>query len=274
MQVQRIEIAGRPAVEFEVAERAGDDLYFVLGVRKCGSSLMNSMVNSLANINKRKYLDVGGSFFKEGVPEREWRDNPELLKLLSPGNLYGGFRAMPLAFADAPAYRSAKKILMVRDPRDALVSEYYSIAYSHSLPKETAANTDGAREEFLAARQAALASAIADFVLNRAAAINQTMMEYEDASRDPHTRVFLYEDVILNKRAWLAAMAEHFGWDGGAPGFIEGMMSWADKVPTSENPQAFVRKVVPGDHKEKLPASVIDQLNEKLAPAMGLFGYQ
>jgi hypothetical protein len=274
MPLKRIDIAGWPGVEFEIAKPDGDDLNFVLGVRKCGSSLLNNMVNALAKINQRQFVDVAGTFFKANIPETEWRTSPAVLDMLCAGNVYGGFRSMPLAVAKAPQYLAARKILLVRDPRDALISEYFSTAYTHSLPSATTEASDGARERFLADRVVARASAIADFVLQKAKSMNRTMMDYEQTAADPRTKLFHYEDVILNKRPWLASMAAHFGWDGGAPGFIEGMMGWADKIPTQENPREFVRRVLPGDHKEKLPQTVIEQINATLSPSMTLFGYR
>ena len=231
------------------------------------------MLQSLANINGRNYLDVGGSFFKNGIPEREWVAERSLVSLLAPGNLYGGFRSMPTGFLGADAFVRARKILLVRDPRDALVSEYFTVAYSHSVPASNS-NKPGAREELLAAREQTRLSDITAFVLKNAVNLNRTMMDYIAVVGDPLLKLYRYEDVILEKLAWLASMAEHFGWDGGSPGFIEGMMGWADKVPHKEDPQAFVRKVLPGDHKEKLPQTVIAQLNEALSPSMQLFGYK
>ena len=35
----------------------------------------------------------------------------------------------------------------------------------------------------------------------------------------------------------------------------------------------LIRRVLPGDHKEKLSAKAIAQLNAMLAPSMRLFGY-
>ncbi len=51
-------------------------------------------------------------------------------------------------------------------------------------------------------------------------------------------------------------------------------MGWADKVPAVEESHAFIRRVRPGDHREKLSAGVIAQLDGVLRPAMELFGYE
>ncbi len=110
-------------------------------------------------------------------------------------------------------------------------------------------------------------------MLVKAEPMNRTMMEYAEAARDPATRLFRYEDVILHKRDWVRAMAEHFGWSAGTEGYLDKVMGWADVVPKEEQPDKFIRRVLPGDHKEKLSPGAIAQLNTILAPAMGLFGY-
>jgi hypothetical protein len=274
-QTRRIDVAGGRAVDFDIGLFDQDDAYFVLGIRKCGSSIMHSMVHDLARLNGHPFVDVGGRFFAANVPEQAWRSDPRVLDALAPGNVYGGFRAMPLVFTQSGLFRRSRKILLVRDPRDALVSEYFSISFSHGLPAAAAADgPGGAREEFVALRRSALASGIEQVVLERAPLLNRTFLEYADAAADPLTAIFRYEDVILEKRPWLAAMAAHFGWHTGSPRFVEGMMGWADKIPGEENAQAFIRKVVPGDHRDKLSPAVIARLNEMLAPAMALFGYR
>jgi hypothetical protein len=80
--------------------------------------------------------------------------------------------------------------------------------------------------------------------------------------------------VILDKRPWLASMADHFGWHTGSPAFVDGMMGWADRVPAEEQSHEFIRRVVPGDHRNKLRPAVIRKLDGILRPAMELFGYR
>ncbi len=271
MQSINVRLADGRSVGFELVEGASQDPRFVLGVRKCGSSLLNSMLNDLGRLNGMPFVDVGGRFFAANIAEQDWRHDPAVLGMLVPGMVYGGFRTMPLVFAQSEIYRRSRKILLVRDPRDALVSEYFSIAYSHGLPE--AEGEGGVREEFLAMRRAALATPIEQVVLERAGLMNQAFMEYAEAASDPLTRVYRYEDVILDKRPWLHSMAAHFGWRADMPGLVEGMMGWADKVPAEEQSHAFIRRVIPGDHREKLPAPVIAELDVALRPAMDLFGY-
>ncbi len=275
MQTRLVKLADGRMISFDVADpmAGATQAFFVLGIRKCGSSILNSMLNDLGRLNGYPFVDVGGGFFSANVPEQDWRDDPASLQALAPGYVYGGFRAMPMAFAQSPIYRDARKILLVRDPRDALVSEYFSIAYSHGVPEAQEGSAGGARAEFLALREQALSTRIEAMVVERAGLLRDTFLEYAAAASDRLTKVYRYEDVILAKRPWLQDMADHFGWQAGSLAFIDGMMGWADKVPEQEHSHAFIRRVVPGDHRDKLSPEIIAELDRILAPAMRLFGY-
>lgn len=269
---QTVTLTGGATAHFALRKDHAEKAFFVLGIRKCGSSIMNSMLTDLAKLNSVQFVDVGGVFFAANIPEHVWRVDPAVRALLAPGNLYGGFRAMPLVFDKMAIYQKAPKILLVRDPRDALVSEYFSIAFSHALPNASPAD-EGARSEFLSLRGQALSSQIEEIVVDRAEALCNTFLEYEAARNDPLCKLYRYENVIMKKPAWLRSMAAHFGWQPGSQAFIDGMMSWADVVPDEEKSQNFIRKVVPGDHRAKLSPVVIAKLNEILRPAMELFDY-
>jgi Sulfotransferase domain len=273
MPTIHLRLATGRGIDFNVAapgDTAGT--CFVLGVRKFGSSVMNSIVIALTKVNGRHFLDVAGRFFEAGVPEQEWRTDPAALRLLVPGQVHGGFRAMPTVFAQSPLWRQARKILLVRDPRDALVSEYFSTAYTHSLP-QAQEGEGGLRADFLAQREAARRASVEAFVLAKAEGLNRTMMEFAGAARDPATRLFRYEDVIMKKRDWVRAMEAHFGWPACSEDYLDKVMSWADVVPQEERPDQFIRRVLPGDHKDKLSPKAIARLNRTLALSMRLFGY-
>jgi len=254
-------------VSFTLSDKTDAPPVFVLGVRKSGSSILNSMVTALARRQGLPFVDIAGQLFKTGVKVSEWQRDPSLASLLRGGNVYGGFRNAPLGLNGSPAYTGARKVLMVRDPRDALVSEYFSNAYSHSLPV-----TGQGLETMKEARQQALASSVESYVLSRAEQLSGTMMEYGSLTDDPLTRIFKYEDVIMHKRALLTDISRHFGWsvDDNHLGLV---LKWADVVPDDERPTEFVRRVLPGDHRNKLSAEAIRKLNLLLQTPMKTFGY-
>jgi hypothetical protein len=254
-------------VGFTLSDRSEESMYFVLGVRKSGSSIFNNMVNALGMHQGFTFVDIPGTLFQLGRQVSDWQHDASMAKLLSGGNVYGGFRNAPLGLSDNPMFTACRKILLVRDPRDALVSEYFANAFSHSLPQ-----VGLGRELLLQARREALATSIADFALRHAAGMAATLMQYSGMIADPLLKLFRYEAVIMHKRELLAQISEHFGWPVDRR-HIEHIMGWADVFPTAERPSELIRRVRPGDHREKLSAATIAELDQILAEPLRAFGY-
>ncbi len=253
--------------EYSIRTGAEGGPFFVLGVRKSGSSVLNSIVQALAEQNGLNYVDVAGKLFEAGVPVPEWQADPSLIEIVEPGNVYGGFRNAPTAFYPAQSFRRGRKILMVRDPRDALVSEYFSNAYSHSIPKG-----GDLREDMLSLREAALHASIDQYVLDMAPSLRRVLRQYMVIAHDANCRLFRYEDVFLQKRRLIEEICVFFGWTL-PPQAADNILRWADVLPTEERPTEFVRRVTPGDHREKLSGKVIERLNTLFAEEMAHYGY-
>jgi hypothetical protein len=255
-------------IQFEMANDPQKSILFLFGVRKSGSSIMNSMVTSLARMNQFEYVDVAGRMFGSGVSVASWQDDASMADLLHGGNVYGGFRNAPLGLVGVPALTEAPQVLLVRDPRDALVSEYFSNAYSHSLPE-----TGEAREQLLAERARAQSAEIGPYVMRMAPRLRRTLREYIPFFSHPRLRLYQYETAILDKRWFLRDVAAHFGWKV-TDDQLNLILQWADVLPDAEQPTAFIRKVTPGDHREKLSPTIIEELNGVFADEMHLFGYK
>jgi Sulfotransferase domain len=262
---------GRRVTFANIDRNASGPACFILGVRKSGSSLLNSICGALANYNGRQLVDVGGTFFFSNVTLADWRRDLAVLDLLVPGNVYGGFRDMPHVLTQSALFATAPKLMMVRDPRDVLVSEYFSAAYSHPIPAPSADGDDVTRN-MQNQRDNALQAGIDASVLWHADKIAATLMEYADVAFAPGTLLLRYEDYIFKKRKLLHAIADRFRWTLTSR-LVDQILSWADLRPAAENPAAFVRRVTPGDHRIKLRRETIDSLNQTLSPVMGLFGY-
>jgi hypothetical protein len=254
-------------VSFTLADRADLPCWFVLGVRKSGSTIFSNMIKALAESQEFGIVDMG-RMFEVGVPVRDWRADPGMASLLHGGNLYAGFREFPEGLKTSPGFIAAPKVLLVRDPRDALVSEYFSNAYSHPVPEE-----GPARERMLKMRQDAQSASVENLVLERARAMRRTMLEYVPLLSDPLLKLYRYEDVIFAKRALMESVAAHFRWsvDPKVYGLI---LEWADVLPSEERPTEFIRQVRPGDHRNKLSPEGIEKLTEFLAEPLEKFGYK
>jgi hypothetical protein len=258
------------SITVEVEEGLAGPAYFSMSVRKCGSTLFSHITNDLAKANRRAGFDAGRGFFHADFLAKDWQTDPALVSILRPGNVYTGFRDTPLAWLDNALFVDSPKIMMIRDPRDALVSEYFSNAYSHILPKSSdAGEMTGLMEQL---RAQTLQTDIQTSVLRAAPRMLRSMMQYELVVAMPTTRLFRYEDYIWRKPELIAEICASFGWQV-TQDQTEAILAWADVWPEVENPREFIRKVTPGDHREKLSSATISELNRVLAPAMELFGY-
>src|SRR5262245_12809956 len=121
-------------VRFAVEPCGANPPLFVLSVRKSGSTMLNNACRRLALHNNRSYVNVPETMFDHNIVVSEWIGDPALADLVLPGNVYGGFRNFPLALADRDVFHASRKVVLVRDPRDALVSEYFSNAFTHPIP--------------------------------------------------------------------------------------------------------------------------------------------
>jgi hypothetical protein len=245
---------------------------FVLGVRKSGSTLLNSLTHAMAQHFGMPYINVAGGMFQQDLKAAQWMDDPVVLQLFRPGYMHAGFRTAHRHFMESPVYRAGRKILLVRDPRDALVSQYFSVLSTHALPAVNH-GTGGATEQLLVQRAKAARQNIDDYVLQNARALHLTMQQYVSLLQDERLTLFRYEEVILDKEPWLRRMLAIAELPA-ERAFIDSVMQRFDIRPASEDPSRFVRKVVPGDHLVKLRRATIESLNlvfENVAP---FFGYR
>ena len=256
-------------IGFSVRQGGAGPALFSLGVRKSGSTMLHKIITFIAHRNHTNIVDIPGTFFRNGFTVANWAPL-ELDDLVAPGNLYSGFRSFPDKLAKTDLYRAGLKIFMFRDPRDALISQYFSDAYSHEIPKQEAAG-DG-HEIFLKKREEAKSADIDEWVLEKAGGIRRTLLAYRDTLADPNCLTLRYEDYVFQKRRMIGKILTHFGWTLEAPQ-INRLLSDIDIVPDSEDKTRFVRKAIPGDHNAKLKTETIRRLNNKLAEVLTLYDY-
>lgn len=266
-----IALADKRPVTFDLPDEGTGPPVFALSVRKSGSSVFNQMVTALGAANGYGFIDIGGTLLSQNVLRKQWQHDRAMGEILRPGIIYGGFREMPFALTGRPLFDSSPKILMVRDPRDVVVSDYFSTAYSHPIP-EPSRGRDDARQLLLRKRSQALNTSIDEWAVREIEGILRTMAEYSEILDSSTSLVVRYEDYIFEKPALLRTIAAHVGWRADEA-VIGQILQWADVRPSQENPREFVRQVVPGDHRAKLTSNTILALTNRSAATLRMFGY-
>lgn len=193
----------------------------------------------------------------------------------------------PLRFFVAlPRLDSYEVILHLRDPRDVLVSMFYSYCYIHSGP--VAQNTGYRRD--------AATGGIDAFVLAQATTGNLhypgdygtgghvqdligTLPSRYRAYIDrllgkPNVAVVKYERMVADYRGWLTDFSRPFPL-GNRRQVIESLVARSpDFFPRrSADALTHVRHVTPGDYKAKLRPATIHQLDDIFADVLDALGY-
>jgi hypothetical protein len=264
-----IALAGGQSLTIEMPVPDDQCTSFVFGLHKCGSSMLTKLAIQLASAGGRPVLNIPGILFGQGIPRMRWEKDPALASLIRPGIIYTGFRGVPSFLSPLPTYETAPKLILVRDPRDALVSFYFSVAYSHTIPRQ-----GEARQLITENRRVALQADINEWCIERAR--NDHVSTWDSTidalSTDKEVRFLRYEDVIFDKARLVDALCEVMSCDVDAETRAK-IARENDVRPRTEDPTKHVRRVTPGDHEEKLLPGTIEVLNELYGHHLERFGY-
>lgn len=240
---------------------------FYVGVAKSGSTLLHMIVEDLCHAVDERICNISDTCFRAGIPER--KVPPSIVPGVTANHKanYYGFRGIG-KLLDCPSFRENPKVLLVRDPRDALTSLYFSMQKSHSLPKSgrTADIISEQREkagsmdidEFVS-------SGNGDFILN---ALN----EIASSLWLPNLHVSRYEDIIFRKREWIQNFCE-FSDKPLDEDLLDRIIEKHDIVPDGEDSSRHIRQVAPGNYLKHLSKSSVQYIEKKCEKAMTVFGY-
>ena len=257
-----IELENNKRISISLPESIDKNCAFIFGVRKSGSTLLNKIILDLCYHNQVPTFSIADRAFEQDLLVKDWQGCSEINQIIKDGIFYIGFRSFPAFITQNKLFNDRKKIFLIRDPRDAIVSEYFSVAYSHSLPKVSESSEDGARQDILRRRNESKFQEIDEYVLKNSVSMNRTVMDYANFLdlNDPKLKVYRYEDVITQKRLWIKDMAQFLDLDL-PESLLEILLQRHDVIPNQETSNQFIRKALPGDHKDKLKPETIKKIN-------------
>jgi len=258
----------KAAISAGLGPRGGFPACFALSIHKAGSSLMHNMIRAVCLKHGVPTADIPDLLFHEGLRDAEWNTDPGLLRFFEDGRVYVGFRSLPPIFEPHGILQDRRSVLLVRDPRDALVSQYFSFGgkhISHVLPTKNA-------KGFVSRLRSSAHLDIDAYVLGQAENYLAKILAYQRALDFGNVLLRRYEDVYFDKEAFLMEVFRHF--EIPVPtGIVREVARAFDVRPPCERPGNHIRKGLPGDHREKLQPPTIDRLTRLFAPACRRFGY-
>ena len=240
---------------------------FTFSQHKSGSSLLTGMLHLYCRKLHVDFLDVPMRCWDEGAKLDEMTPESARQLFRANGHCYWGWREYPIFLDQCGILHSTRNIFLVRDPRDRLVSLYFSLAYSHELPA-----TGSERQIILHGREEALGSRLDEAAIQYVKWIKDPWWLYHRNLPGATTRIYRYEDVIFRKAEWLSDIIGFFDLprDEAIAGEIAASY---DIRPEKENPSAHIRQVLPGNHRKHMCLATIEQLNKHLAAYLRRYDY-
>ncbi len=234
---------------------------------KAGSTLLFEMLRTLSRMAGVAYFEPEAALFAAG---RDPLARPTDLQFqyLPVGYCFGGYRQFPAH--PIPLLDHARTVFLVRDPRDMIVSLYFSLMGSHEIPTRGADGHNAMQE----ARDFVARLSLSEFLWSGILQYTRMFEGYvanRFHARD-NVRVYRYEDVIYRKAAFLQDVQAWFGWNID-PVLVDSVASSADSIPVTEQRGAHIRQVHPGNHAAYLSAAESQQICNDLREYMSLFGY-
>ncbi len=181
-----------------------------------------------------------------------------------------GFLYAPLRQAvRIPAPDRYRMLLMLRDPRDLLVSHYYSIRYSHKQPAQ-----DKKRAEFLGRRVAAGDASVDDYVREMAPVFRKRYRDYLNIVVGEYgVEPLRYEDMVADCRGWVRAFFSRLDLAPDEKDYQAAADIGGFERAVRGDIHDHVRRREPGEFRERLRPDTVDWLGEYFAPELAQLGY-
>ncbi|MEO8440818.1 MAG: sulfotransferase domain-containing protein [Spartobacteria bacterium] len=244
---------------------------------KAGSMVLHRVLKDICELNRIRFYSPN----KSELPFEQMFAGEDFLA--KNGGCFGPIRF----FVPTQALDEASIILHLRDPRDVLVSMFFSYCYMHA--GEIEAHT-GYRKEVAEA-------GIDRFVLDMVGApfyeyrgdygigsrykkhvgtvLDRYQRYLDELLSRPNTTAVSYEEMVLSFPSWLEKIVGAFELKDPEETRSVVAQRHSNSVAAQEREDVWShkRKVTPGDHREKLQSDTIRELDRIFGPVLDRLGY-
>lgn len=184
------------------------------------------------------------------------------------GYMYSVFGGM---LEGVPCLEEYKIVFVVRDPRDILVSEYYSISLSHIAP----GITGNKHNDFKTKRKKATESTIDEYVIAHSDRVYAVFYRYQELLLDKYENVYLtsFEAMLSDFGKWLNDLICYCELDVDMTTRESLARENVASKPDKEDIEQHLRKGIVGDYKHKLKPETIEYLNKKFSSVLVKYNY-
>ena len=204
--------------------------------------------------------------YLSGLSQQQMEEYKHIFK--PKGYLYSVFGGMVENIDNLENY---KIILSIRDPRDILVSLYFSNAFSHRTPPKTS----NKRSKFLKERKWAQSVDIDEFVIAKADQLYQIYNKYKtDLCTLNNVSIVKYENMVSDFDSWFENLIKISGMKISNKLRQQAIEESINKRNRKENILSPERKGVSGDYVKKLKPETVAILNNKFESILNFFEYE
>ena len=242
-------------------------------INKAATQYVQGVLKEAVGEVGMKHINLPGIGFRTDMPYLDQITAQEMQQyqylFRDTGYLYSVFGGM---VENIPHLEKFKIVLFIRDPRDILVSDYFSTAHSHVLPSKYS----NKRGEFKEKRRITLQQSIDDYAIQECDTFSHVFERYIEhliSSEQPY-HLTRYEDMILDFDGWLYELVDYCEIELSDTARQTLINNHSKRKPKGENKHKHYRKGKSGDYLEKLKPATIDYINSKFEPYLKEFGYQ
>ena len=253
---------------------------FVFATHRGGSSILGDIARICAIRSGNSFVSIGdksqmlpelgpNGASKRGVPRSRGDDNGQseaFVPQIENWRKHSGVFA-PIRRADFFPHdffkEGDKGLLMIRDPRDCMVSGYYGFLRLHAGGLDNPA------------RRADYEKGIDRYVLeNMLTRYNDALQDYIDLlGAVPAITVLTYEEMVTDFPSFFAKFFSRLDFDPRDYNALLHEQIAKFEPPAAEDIDSHKRQMLPGDHLRKLAPETIAQINARMESQLRYFGY-
>lgn len=161
-----------------------------------------------------------------------------------------------------------KRIFHLRDPRDILVSEYYSFGWIHPTDETPLSDRRNEIQQMSVDEYVVTQSEVCTWP------VDEKYAPLEDYEFDLENELVVkYEQMVTSFSKWCQLITTFMELKH--PTWLTAKLAWKyrNEFKTSGETLTHKRRITPGDHQRKLTAKSIDVLNQRFEKVLKRFGY-
>jgi hypothetical protein len=239
---------GRPSVVF-------------FSCHKAGSSIGLKYLKKLARENEVKHINYDAYVSSVSPESKPLFQDADFQKRAYAKQEY--FFGCYRFYRNIPNLDDYKVILLLRDPRDVLVSYYYSMKYNNTIHQKKG----------LVLRKRLQHVGLDDYVLEIVPRFKKVYEDYVTHLLGKENVYFSkFEDLLADSKKWLTEASDHCGMECSVELRSQIGLGITAK-PKKETKHKHHRKAQPGEFKEKLQDATIEKINKEFGEVIKALNY-